>query len=308
MAHASTPPRRDLRGQAFQKADLHDADLRCADLRGTNLSGADLRGADLRGALTGLGRRALVLKLAATAAACAGGGVVASWLGETIKKAMDSPDAGVRTGGYIVSAEIILCLIALVWRGTLYVLRSILPPTTALLFLAAVELSAFRGPVHGVRLALAVFALVGLFVVLVGVVSLGRAVASGSHNIGLLLMLVAWLLGAQVFGGQVFSVLMAVATAVAGMRARAGSSTSPRLSRWAHLLGTRGGTSFRGADLGGALVADARFRNSDFRGVRAEGVDWESCSELDFCQFDESPSVPPRKRFKRHGSPGPARA
>jgi uncharacterized protein YjbI with pentapeptide repeats len=276
-----------LRGADLREADLHDVDLRGADL-----SGADLRGADLRRARTGLGTNAAVVQTFVAALVAALGGYTSSWLGETIRHAFQSPNPARQLGGVILGAEILLCLGAMVWRGTFFTLTRVLPPTVALLLLSTVGVMVARGTVQGSGSA--IIALVVLFVVVLLAVALARAMALGVHTLSVVVVFVAWLLGASAASGRVLMILTAVATIVAGMRAAAGSETSPRLSRWAARIATLGGTSFRSADLRGARVAEARFRCADLRGARLDGLDWQAVREVAFCAFEDG-SAPARK-------------
>jgi uncharacterized protein YjbI with pentapeptide repeats len=286
-----TPAEQSLRGR-----DLRGEDLSGADLRGKDLSRADLRDSDLRRVKTGLGTRAAVGLSLVAAAIAAVGGVTSSWLGHMIEQAVRSPDGAMQMAGVVLLSELLLCLSAMVWRGTFYVLARILPPTLALILLSTVAHVVVQRSSRG--LGPVVLAIVALFVVVLLAVTLARAIAAGVGVPAMLAVVVAWLLGARAASGHVAALLTAAATVVAGMRAAAGSATSPRLSRWAPRIAALGGTSFHGADLRGARVADASFRCTDLRGARFDGVDWNSAREVDFCVFDDVAGAP--ARHKKH--------
>jgi Pentapeptide repeats (8 copies) len=292
--------RRPLRRANLRGADLQGADLHEADLRGADLSGADLRGADLRGARTGLGPRALVVDLVIASAASCAAGFVASWMGAFIATANRSGDPSVHGAGLILSSELALCLVAILWRGTWFTMRHVAFPTMALLAVMAIQLAIVEGRAHAALLALAVVGLSILFAAMIATVALARAVASASHALPVVVLVAAaWFAGAAAAHGRILAVTVAVVATVAAARAKAGSSSSPRLSRWLRCIATRGGTSFRNADLRNANVADVLFRNADFRGARFDGVDWGASSEIGVCSFDEGGEVPPPKPLRR---------
>lgn len=293
----SNPTARDLRGQTLRGADLRGADLQGADLRGVDLTGADLREADLRGARTGLGTKSVVVQTGVAVVVALVGGFVTSWMGEWIRRAVQSPDVGMQIGGVILAAEFVICLVAMAWRGTWFTMRRVLPPTTALLLLTALGLTIVRGSVHGSGYL--ILLLVLLFTVIVSAVVLARAMASAVHRLAAVAVLAAWIVGASGATGRGAVILVAIATLIAGTRAAAGSDTSPGLSRWAVRMATWGGTSLRGADLRGAKMTDARIRCTDLRGARFEGVDWSAAREIDFCRFAPGEAAPPRKKLSR---------
>jgi hypothetical protein len=286
---------RDLRGQTLRGADLRGADLHGADLRGVDLTGADLREADLREARTGLGRRAVVVQTLAALAVAATGGFASSVLGQTIRRAWQSPSHEERIGGVVLAAELFLCLATMTWRGTGFTLQRVLPPTVGLLLLTSLGLIVLHGSVRGSGLV--ILAVVILFVVMIAAVTLARAIAAGISRLVLVAVLAAWLVAARGASGNLTAMLVAVATGIAGMRAAGGSLTSPGLSRWVRRFTTWGGTSFRSADLRNANLADARLRCSDLRGAHFDGVEWGAAREVDFCRFDEVPGVPARKKL-----------
>jgi uncharacterized protein YjbI with pentapeptide repeats len=292
--------RRPLRRANLRGADLQGADLHQADLRGVDLSGADLRGADLRGARTGLGPRALVVDLVLASAAAGAAGFVASWMGAFIAKANHSADPSTHGAGLILSSELALCLLAILWRGTWFAIRHVALPTMVLLVVMAIQLALLEGKTHAALLALSVVGLSFLFGAMMTTVALARAVASASHVLPVVVLVAgAWFAGAAAEHGRLLAVTVAVVATVAAARAKAGSSSSPRLSRWLKRIATRGGTSFRNADLRGARVTDALFRNADFRGARCDGIDWDASSEIGVCSFDEGGDAPPAKPLRR---------
>jgi len=293
----SRPRIRDAQGHTLRGADLHGADLQRADLRGVDLSGADLREADLGEVRTGLGTGAAIAKTVAAAAIAAAGGFTSSWVGQAIRHAVQSHDPVDQIGGVLLSAELAICLGAMVWRGTLFTAERVLAPTTSLLLLTSIGLVSLRGSVHGSGLL--ILTVLALFSVMVAAVALARAMASAVSRLSLIVVLVAWLLGARGASGNAAAVLVALATAVAGFRAAGGSEGSPRISAWARRLATLGGTSFRSADLRNAKLADAQLRCADLRGARLDGVDWSVAREIDFCRFDGVACAPPRKKIPR---------
>ena len=155
------------------------------------------------------------------------------------------------------------------------------------------------GKAQAALLALSVVALMTLFLVMSATATLARAVASASHRAALVVVMMAWVVGARGASGHGLPLLVAITAAVASARAKAGSETSPKISRWVARLATRGGTSFRGADLREAKLAGASLRNVDFRGARLDGVDWGSPRELEVCCFDGALTAPARKPSKR---------
>jgi uncharacterized protein YjbI with pentapeptide repeats len=279
---------KDLRGQ-----DLSGKDLSGADLRGADLSRANLRDADLQGARTGLGTTAAVGLTVAACAIAVVGGFTASWLGHTIRRALQSADGETQLAGVVLTAELLLCLFTMVWRGTFFTIARVLPPTIALLVLSTVLMVAVGGSSRG--LGPAIIAIAVLFVVVLVAVTFARAIAAGVHSLSMVAVVVAWFLGARAASGHVTALLTAFATVVTGMRAASGSETSPLLSRWVRRIATVGGTSFRGADLTGARVADAVFRSTDLRGARFDGVDWNAAREVSFCAFDSGANVAQRR-------------
>ena len=284
----SRPSGRDLKGRSLRGADLHGADLHDADLRGADLSGADLRGADLRGACLGLTPSASALHTAAAAAVAALGGFTASWTGERIRAALLSDDGARQIGGLLLSAELLICLVAMVWRGPWFALRRVLPPTTALLLLTSLGAIVVRRSFAGL-------VVVG-FVLLIAVVCtaelLARGLSRAVSKLAVVVVLGAWLVGARLASGQLTAVLVAVATGIAGMHAD--DRRTPWLTRQVRRFATVGGTCLRTADLRDARLTDARLHSSDLRGARLEGADWRSAREIRFCRFDdESGTGPP---------------
>jgi hypothetical protein len=275
----------DLRGHELRGADLRGADLRQADLRGVDLCGADLRHADLSGARTGLGKTAAVLHIGGASLVSAAGGFTSSWLGQFIQDTLQSPDEARQIGGLLLSAEFVICLVAMVWRGTLFTVQHVLLPTGALLLVTCAGMLVLRQTVHGSGLLVA--SLVVLFAAMFGAVVVARASAAAAHGLGTVAVLVAWFLGALVAKGHFMAMLVAMATAVAGLRAAAGSTTSPRLSRWVRHLAAVGGTSMRAADLRHANFTGARLRSSDLRGAKLDGCELRGARELRFCRLDD---------------------
>jgi len=290
----SHPGIREIQGRSLRGADLNGVDLHRADLRGVDLSDADLRGADLREVRTGLGKGAAVAMTVAAMAIAAGGGFVASWVGETVRRAIQSRDPARETAGVLLAVEILVCLAAMMWRGTRFTVERVMAPTGMVLVVTSLGLLVLRGSFRGSGLTM--LTLLVLFSVMVAADVLARAIASAVGPVSTVALLAAWILGARGASGNIAVVLVAIATFVAGRRAAGGSEGSPRLSAWVRRLATLGGTSFRSADLRDAKLGGARLRCSDLRGARLDGVDWLVAQEIDFCHFDAVACAPPRKK------------
>ncbi len=289
----------DLRGADLHGADLHGTDLHGADLRGANLTHADLRDADLRDVRTGLGKKALVIDMIAATVASAAGGLLAAWLGETVHRAIHDSDPATRIAGAILSAEALLAVGATLWKGTAFAARHVVLPTMALLCVVALETLILGGRQKGVLLAVAALGLSVLLALLVTMATLARAVATASSRAALVLVLVAWFAAARAASGGIAPILIAAAAAMTSFRAEAGTGASPTISRWLARLETRGGTSFRAADLRHADFAGARLRNADFREAKVDEVNWNAPLELTACRFDDGTKRPPPKKLRR---------
>jgi len=288
----------DLHGKSFARMDLHGADFTGANLRGADFGGADLSDANFEDARIGLGRGAVALYGLSAAALGALTGFLASWLGEHVRRAFDSPFPGTRLVAFVITAEIVLYVLAALWRGTPFAMRQVALPGLALLATTGVIAIVFGAP--GARVATlfaTAAATTALFVLVIAVAAFARGLATAGSRVLMAAVLAATVLGVRRADGTGLAVTVALVSTVASGWVRRGDRRMPGAARALEELKTVGGTSFRDANLAGANFTGARVRNTDFRGARLERARFDGAREIAFCRFD--PGAAPAARTEK---------
>lgn len=273
----------DLRGHGFDGADLQGASFASADLRGASFRDADLRGADLRGARTGLARRGkLVLVLFGLVLSIAAG--VAAGLGGRLIQALVASDRlRMRVTGIAMAIELCVFLVAGVWRGLRFAVGHVLPVVGVLaVAVALLAMVTGMGPGGG-AMGLLAFALLNTAVVALG--AFARLVAGNAGRAMFVLVAVIGALTGRALGGEIASLVIAVAMMGMARRASGRPELYPTMSRLGLAVASSRGTRFRGAKLGAARLDGVRFELSDFRGADFTGARLDGAT-FDRCTFD----------------------
>lgn len=273
----------DLRKHVFSRANLSGADFRSADLRGADLEGCDLRGADFSGARTGM-RPSWAVLLALTGIACsviagAAAGYAARFLQELIRSGVPLE----RMLGVYLAASLLFMLIVAAIRGPYFAATRVLPFLSGLTLAGAVV--AVLGKSGTGKGALAAL---GFFVVTLAIIVFAAAARSVAGAVGSLFFVVAAVTGALMgasLGGGLTAALIALAAVIIGQRGLRGHAEFHRLRNFSAWVASRGGTSFRNANLRGATFRSTRLAACDFRGAVFGAVDL-SGAELHLCLFD----------------------
>jgi hypothetical protein len=151
----------------------------------------------------------------------------------------------------------------------------------------------------------AAVATIGLSVLVLGFAELARAIAVAGAEIVMVVATVATILGVRQADGVGLALAVGVVSTVASVWAKRGDARTPVLNRAIDKVMTRGGTSFRGADLTGVNFDGARVRNADFRGAHLDHARFDGAREIAFCRFDpgKGPSFHRERRLaglRRH--------
>lgn len=274
---------RDLRGQSFEDQDLDGAVFRAADVRGASFKGARLRGADLREVRAGMsrGRRAAIV-IAALAASIALG-VVAGRAGDFLHRLITGGSERQRLLGVLLAVELLVFIGVTVWKGLGVAVRHVLPRVLAIAVIVGV--TAIVTGVGTGKGAYAMLAFATLTAAIVALGSLARAVAGTTSGLLFAVVAIAGALSGALVGGRLTATVIAVGAMLAGRRTLKGKDPDAALTRLSAIVASRGGTSFRGADLSGATFESARLESADFRGARLDGASLDR-ADIRFCVFD----------------------
>ncbi len=278
----------DLRGRSFVNQDLSGVEFRAADLRGASFRGANLRGADFREARAGVsgGRRAVIVALAFAFSIAIG--VAAGRAGEYLHDLIRGDSDRRRLLGAILAIELLVFIAVSVWKGLRVAVRYVLPRVVAIAIVAfVVALLTGAGTGKG-ALALLAFAVLTAAIVALG--SLARAVAGTTSTLLFAVVAISGALSSSLTGGGVAATVIAVGSMLIGRRALEGREPG-QLGRLSAILASRGGTSFRGADLSGATFESARLESTDFRGARLDGARLDR-AQARSCVFDRGAQSP----------------
>jgi hypothetical protein len=126
------------------------------------------------------------------------------------------------------------------------------------------------------------------FVTLVVALSvLVRVLAGTAGNLVFALVAVAGGLAGGVSGGGLPAAAIAIGAMLMARRSAKIEAEFPLLKRTVAAIASRGGTSFRHANLAGANLADARLVACDFRGASLTGARFDHCT-MRACRRDHT--------------------
>jgi hypothetical protein len=246
-------------------AQLPGAVLAGSDLRGTDFTGADLHDADLSHIRTGMSRGWTALVVLGSLVFSVGIGVVAGICTHYLRALYASDSLRLRLAAGFVTAMLVAFLLVGIAKGLRYTLRTVLPASAVLAaIVGVVSIVGGVGTGSGALLTVVFLAFVTLVVALSVLV---RALAGTAGNLFFALVAVAGGLAGAAAGGGLAATSIAIGAMLMARRSAKLEAEYPLVERTIAAIASRGGTSFRNANLAGANLADARLIACDFRGA-----------------------------------------
>src|SRR4030095_5937105 len=264
---------KDLQGKTFKEQDLSGADFSEADLRGADFSRAILKNADFSECKTGLKTFPAVLVFLFALVISLLSGYIAMLTGSTVQMMLKSADPNVVMGGYVTIGLMLIFIVLIILKGGGSALKLI--SISIILALLVGLISWLFNAGSGLGAIYSSFSII-LFVIMIGVGTTARATAGTlSSNILFIIVALSGGLLSKSIGGGIGTAVLAISCAIISKRALKGTKGFENLRKAAYSIGSRLGTSFKGADLTGANFSGAVVKNTNFRGAVLLGVNWE---------------------------------
>ncbi len=277
----------DLRGRSLEGARLPLSSFAGSDLRGVDFTLANLRAADLSRIRTGMSRSWTALVGAASLALSIAVGALSGIAGNFLHGLLASDDLRQRGVGVFVAVGLFVYLVVGMWKGLLMATRTVLPVVAAIA-VAAGLVAVLSGVGTGIG-ALAVLAFILLAAVIVLLSVFARAVAGTAGVLFFAVVAISGALTGRALGGGLAALAVAVGAMIMARRSARHEDAFPLLARISTAIACRGGTSFRHADLSGALFQGARLVACDFRGAKLAGARFVD-ARIKLCRFDDLPT------------------
>ena len=269
---------KNLQRAFFKSEYLGEANFTGSDLRGANFCGSDLTGANFTLAKTGITVINTILIFIISLAFSLLAGYVAMLAGQTIQEMLASEDQKIEIAGVIAIVIIVLFILYYYWKGGGKALTNLILP--ALAFALAIAIIAYvSGLGTGMGMLYLVLSIIlVLLMFLIGTIA--RVTAGTLSNILFFLVAASGGMFGKSVGGEIGTVIMAIACALISKRALSGAKGFERLRRVAKFITSRFGTSFRNTKLHNANFSGARIKNSDFTNADISSVDWGDTKKL----------------------------
>jgi uncharacterized protein YjbI with pentapeptide repeats len=286
--------RANLRGADFKGKNLAGADFSHADIRGTNFCNAILVGANFSYARAGLRTLQAISLVALSLILSLFAGIISGYAGALIGDLLSTPADGFFFFGIVSSITLAIFLIVIFLQGLGATLAALAEIVAACLIAA---LAFFPENEPGKALIVgAMFTALALAGAIAGIGNMAVAVATGRV---MALPKARAFTGFMAFIGAVLGALLGVRhdaafpvtglvalVAIAfgvyvGWQAIAGSRKYKIIYSLAIAIATKGGTSFRGANLTDANFTQATLKSVDFRKATLTRTCWFQAQNLD---------------------------
>ncbi|MFL5741949.1 MAG: pentapeptide repeat-containing protein [Flavisolibacter sp.] len=276
---------KNLQKFSFRNADLQYAGFAGSDLRGADFSGSNLTGADLQHVKTGITPLNMLWIFLVALIISAVSGYVAMLSGRTVQQMFATHDEKIRAAGFIAIVLTILFILISYFRGVGSGIRDLVIPVAALALVMAVA-AYFSGMGTGKGMLYLVLTLILVSIMFI-VGTVARAAAASLSNILFIIVAVSGSVFGKSLGGEVGTLVMAIACALISKKALTGAKGFESLRKIAHYITSRFGTSFRNSQLGEADFSSAKIRNADFSEANLSQVHWGDAKKLN-CLISEN--------------------
>jgi uncharacterized protein YjbI with pentapeptide repeats len=286
----------NLQKASFKNKILPNANFSGSDLRGADFTGSDLSGADFSNVRTGMTTVNAIWLFIASLVVSLFAGYLATLVGRTLSKLLESNDSHIRIAGIVSIVLIVIFILYAIWKGGSKSIFLLIIPAVMLALVSAVVFyaSGLGTGKNMLYIALSFFLLLIMF----NIGTIARTAAGNLSNILFIIVALSGGIFSKTLGGGIGTLVMAISCAVISKRALAGAEGFSFLKKTALLLTSKLGTSFRDAQLAGANFSGSKIHNEDFTGADIASVNWADATRFN-CKHDNE--IVTDKKNKKHG-------
>jgi hypothetical protein len=275
---------KDLQKASFRDENLSNIDFSGSDLRGVNFSGSDLTGANFTNVRTGIPTMIVIWLFLLSLAVSLLSGYVAMLTGRTIQGMLKSGDRYLGAAGIVAISLSVLFIVYAWWKGGGTAIRNLIIPASIVAIIVGL-VAYFTGLGTGRGMAYIVLCNI-LLAVMIVIGTIARAVAGSLSNILFLIVALSGGMFGRSVGGDVGTVVMAIACMQISKRALGNTKGFEGLRNTAASITKRYGTSFRNAKLENAKFSHSKILNSDFSNTDFALVNWDDSRKIN-CLINE---------------------